>query len=141
MTQASTKSRTASKGAAAKSATAPPNTSEGVEPATAAASGVSPEAGGSETAVEDLARKAEAVAKPGDDVHDIVAAQRGARQAGKAVLLRVRALVDGGFRRAGQRWSSEPVTVPARRFTPEQITALEAEPLLEVTRITGEDGA
>ncbi|AUN95875.1 HI1506-related protein [Pseudazoarcus pumilus] len=141
MTQAKTKSRAASKGAATQPATAPQHTAEGVEPVTTEASGVSPEAGGSEAAAEDLARKAEAVAKPGDDVNDIVAAQRGAPKAGKAAHLQVRALVEGGFRRAGRHWPHEPVTVPAGGFTPEQIEALEAEPLLEVVRVTGEDGA
>ncbi len=158
-TRAKAKTTPAPKGAAPKPATAAEptapvpehegsaqiqtDTTEGTAPANVAeAFGVSPEAGAADaadTAAEDLARKAEAVAKPGDNVNDMVAAQRQAPEPGEGSHLVVRALVEGGFRRAGRSWSEAPTTVFAEHFTPEQIAALEAEPLLDVRRIERAD--
>jgi hypothetical protein len=38
-----------------------------------------------------------------------------------------------GFRRAGRAWSSEPTTVSAAEFTPEQLAQLRAEPRLTIS--------
>jgi len=46
--------------------------------------------------------------------------------------LTVTARPPGGFRRCGRRWPAEATTVPAGRFTDDQIAALKAEPNLVV---------
>ena len=38
-----------------------------------------------------------------------------------------------GFRRAGRAWSSEPTTVSAAEFTPEQLAQLRTEPRLTIS--------
>lgn len=40
-----------------------------------------------------------------------------------------------GFRRAGMKHTKEPKTYPDNQFTPEQLAALKAEPMLMVEEI------
>jgi hypothetical protein len=51
----------------------------------------------------------------------------------KEATLTVIARIDG-FRRAGRVWRVTPITVAAREFSPQQLAALLAEPMLTVTR-------
>lgn len=52
----------------------------------------------------------------------------------KIPALRVAAKTEG-FRRAGRAWSLAPTDVVASQFTPEQLAALRAEPMLVVADI------
>ena len=45
-----------------------------------------------------------------------------------------------GFRRCGIAHSEKPVVYPDDRFSAEELEMLEAEPMLIVERIAGEDG-
>lgn len=49
-------------------------------------------------------------------------------------MLKIRAMKDG-FRRAGERFSTEGDMFDDGRFTPEQLAELKAEPMLEVQHI------
>lgn len=107
------------------------NTSEGIEPATAVeASGVSLEAGAGEAASEDLARKVEAVLKPGESIDDI---GKG-RSAEPAVVthIEVRSTRPRGRRRAGRSWGPQAVRVAVSELTADEIEALYRDPLLQV---------
>ena len=96
-----------------------------------------------EAAREDLARQAEAVTPPGGDAGEILDAQSGTRpddsDPGEVILTRLRVRARrNGFRRAGRAWPDSAVEVSADAFTAEQIAALVAEPMLEVTLFSGE---
>lgn len=46
--------------------------------------------------------------------------------------LKIRAVSPDGFFRAGRKWTKEPVVVPVRDFTKDQVVALRHEPSLVV---------
>ncbi|MBI2313580.1 MAG: hypothetical protein HYU77_13855 [Betaproteobacteria bacterium] len=48
--------------------------------------------------------------------------------------LKIKAQKDG-FRRAGRAWSAAGEVVDSKDFTPQQIAALGAEPMLEVSEV------
>lgn len=66
---------------------------------------------------------------------------QGAGDDGHAVkAIRVVASHDG-FRRGGRAWSTSPTTVSVDEFTPEQLAAIETEPLLDVAYVADKGGA
>lgn len=134
----------AAKAAAKPGALAPTDTTEAVVAATEPAGGVTPPAeaqapvGGDALAAadeaksEDLLRKAEAVAKPGDELADLLAGKAAPR-------LAIRSTVPRGHRRAGRRWTAEPVTVSADDFSEAELEVLATDPRLQVTLAKAEE--
>lgn len=122
------------------------NTSAGVsDPATGAPAPVA----ATEVAQAEAAAIAEALTPPGGSVGELIAgtvAQRpddaapGEQVGGPIKAVRVRALPEAGFRRAGRHWSTEAVDVPADELTAKQIDALLREPMLHVTLISAAAG-
>lgn len=110
-----------------------------------AAGGGSPgttQSGAADRAVEadELAAIAEALTPPGGSVGEVLDAERDGRDDGTVEALRVRALPEAGFRRAGRNWPSTPVDVPVDDLSFEQIDALMNEPMLHVTLIGQAEG-
>ena len=70
-------------------------------------------------------------AKPIHPAREKDAPPAGIEPAGPVPSLTITSSING-FRRAGRAWSSEPTTVSAAEFTPEQLAQLRAEPRLTI---------
>lgn len=99
--------------------------------ATATTSGGSPEV--TEAAAEDLARKVEAVLKPGESLSDL--GTGGPAEPGAVTHVEVRSTRPRGRRRAGRSWGPETVRVAIDALSADELKAIESDPALQVTYI------
>lgn len=89
-------------------------------------------------AAEDLRRKAEAVAKAGDNVDDMVSARKRPAEAIVVTHIEVRSTRPRGRRRAGRSWGPAPVRVALADLTADEVESLQGDPLLQTEFIAAE---